>query len=323
MIPRVAVVGVRRVRQGIGEHFARWLVAAGAEVPAFVGRTEASMAEGRTVLARHGVAARGFTSLPALVREVPIDALVVASPAATHAAFLDAALAAKLHVLCEKPFVWGMLAPARLARSYEARFADAGLLLREHCQWPETLPAFFRLHPGVEDEPLRTFEMELAPTLRGEDLLVDAMSHPFSLLQALLGPNRMGMTLRAPSFSTREADAEALDVAFEVEDAVLTAPVQVCVRLRRVESQPRPAAYAVNGRRADRRIELPAYAFSLADWPGEGAREVPLEDPMARFVARFVDDLRSGRREPDDESISERMRLLAEIVAAFRAGGGD
>ena len=33
MTLRVAVAGPRRVRQGLGEHFARWLVRAGAEVP--------------------------------------------------------------------------------------------------------------------------------------------------------------------------------------------------------------------------------------------------------------------------------------------------
>ena len=319
MIPRVGIVGVRRVRQGLGEHFARWLVVAGAEVPAFVGRTEESVAEGRSVLADHGIEARGFTSLAALLRDVPVDALVVASPAETHAPWLEEALAAKLHVLCEKPLVWGMLAPGRVARSLEVRFADAGLVLREHCQWEETLPAYFRLHPGVEDEPLRTFEMELAPSSRGEEMLVDSMSHPLSILQGLLGPNRIGMSLRAPAFSTRAPAAEAIDVTFEVDDAVLAAPVQVRVRLARCATQPRPAAYAVNGRRAERRIRLPDYGFSFAD----GAREVPLEDPMGRFVARFAEDLRAGRREPDDESVSERMRLLAEIVAAFRAGGGD
>lgn len=321
MSPRVAIVGVRRVRQGLGEHFARWLAAAGAEVPAFVGRTEESVEEGRAVLASHGVAARGFTSLPALLRAEPVEALVIASPAQTHAAWLEQALAANLHVLCEKPLVWGVPDPARLAASLVARFTERGLLLREHCQWPETLPGYFRLHPGVEDEELRTFEMELAPTTTGEDLLVDAMSHPLSLLQELLGPHRMGPRIRGLSFSTRDRSAEDLTVAFDLEDAVLRGPVRVSVRLRRVPAPPRPAAYSVNGRRAERRIRLPEYAFSLAD----GEREVPLEDPMRLLVARFVGDLRTGRRDdpddPDDDAIVERMRLLAEIVAAFRAGG--
>ena len=94
-------------------------------------------------------------------------------------------------------------------------------------------------------------------------------------------------------------------------------PVHVTVRLRRVPDHPRPAAYAVNGRRADRRIALPSYALSFAD----GAREVPVEDPMRLLVGRFAADLAAGREdEPDDDTLTERMRLLAEIVGAFRAG---
>ena len=62
---RVAIVGVRRVRQGLGEFFARHFTRHGAHVVSFVGRSDASVAEGREVLARRGIDARGFTSLRA------------------------------------------------------------------------------------------------------------------------------------------------------------------------------------------------------------------------------------------------------------------
>ncbi len=98
--PRVAVAGVVRRRQGIGEYLARYVVRHGGSVPAFLGSRPESLEDGRAVLAGHGIGARGFTDLASLLAQCPVDALIIASPAATHVAYLDAARDAGLHVLC-------------------------------------------------------------------------------------------------------------------------------------------------------------------------------------------------------------------------------
>lgn len=324
--PRVAIIGVRKLRQGLGEHFARWLVAAGAKVPAFVARTPESAEAGRVVLAKHGIDARGYTSLAALLDAEPVDAVVIASPAETHADHLVAALAARLHVLCEKPLVWGLEDAAEAAVELEDRFESEGLILSEHCQWPETLGAFDALHPGVLDEALESFEMELAPSSLGGEMLVDAMSHPVSLLQAILERHASWMgwgdapRLEGVRFSTHRADAREIVAELDLLDAV-DEPISVRVRLTHTPQQPRPAAYAVNGRRADRIVDSADYSMRLADLSDPAApRYVPLEDPMGSAVAKFVAAVRRGgdpEREPG--SIGERMRAVAEIVSAFRA----
>lgn len=311
--PRVAVVGVRRVRQGLGEHFARWLVAAGAEVPAFVARTPESADEGRRVLARHGIDARGFTSLDALLAAEPVDALVIASPAETHAVWLRTACAAGLGVLCEKPFVWGGADPAREGAAIVEEFSARRLLLREHCQWPRVLSAFFALHPQAAGRAPSAFEMELAPSGRGRSMIIDSLSHPVSVLQAL--PGGLGGGISGLSFSTRDPDAAAIDVSFRAREGGLA----VVVRLRSVPGQPRPAAMAIDGLRADREVELPSYRMSLRD----GARtvrlgdHVPFGDPMGAEVAAFVAALRTRGPAGADPGIVPRLRLLAEIAAAF------
>lgn len=328
--PRVAIVGVRRLRQGLGEHFARWLVAAGAQVPAFIGRTPESVDEGRRLLAARGIDARGFTSLDALLDAEPVDALVIASPAETHREWLERALDARLHVLCEKPFIWGpgetVLGALRLAQ----RFLHGGIVLAEHCQWPWVLPAFRALHPESAGEPLRRLEMELSPSSCGEAMLADVMSHPLSVMQELVGDGdgaRAGCGTADVTFSTRAADAERLDVSFRVEwiGAGAHPPVEFEVRLVRAEGQPRHAALVVNGRRAVRRVRMPGYEMTLADGP----REVPLPDPMQLAVADFVRLLREVRdpaRAAGGEApgsriarrIPERLWLLGEIVAWYR-----
>jgi GFO/IDH/MocA oxidoreductase family protein len=332
--PRVAIVGVRRLRQGLGQHFAHWLAAAGAQVPAFVGRTPESIDEGRRLLLARGIDARGFTSLDALLAAEPVEALVIASPAETHAHWLREALRRNLHVLCEKPLVWGDEEDVLGVHTLSYEFLARRLLLLEHCQWPFTLPAFARLHPGVLDQPLRTFEMELAPSSRGEAMLVDTMSHPFSLVQAVTARHFRwedvgGPILRA-WFSTHRPDADRLEVEAGLFDGNGSRRVAMKVRLTSTADQPRPAAYVVNGQRAERLIRLPDYAMTLAD----GEREVPLEDPMKLAVADFVRALVEARlpfaerpnRGPDlrrAHEIPVRMRFVAGIVSAFRAGTGN
>src|SRR5439155_26499968 len=87
--------------------FAKHLVAGGAEVPAFIGTRRETIEEGRALLASHGIEARGYLRLDDLIAETPVDALVVATPRETHLEWLERALDARLHVLCEKPLVWG------------------------------------------------------------------------------------------------------------------------------------------------------------------------------------------------------------------------
>lgn len=318
--PRVAVAGVRRVRQGLGEHFARWLVAAGAEVPAFLARTPASADEGRRLLAARGIDARGYLTLAELLEEEPVDALVVASPAASHRGLLEQALTARLHVLCEKPFVWDVEEPSRTAAGIVHAFEASGLVLDEHCQWRETLPAYLVLHPHALELPVRRFEMELAPTTVGEEALVDTVSHPLSLLQAGLGRTgqlRPGADLDMADVRFHAAGDDRLTAAFTLRDE-RGEGVEVELRLRRHPEQPRPAAYAFDGRRADRRILLPGYEMRL----GDGARDVPLEDPMRLAVARFVRRIRGLDAGPRvDPAIEPRMAALERIVFAFRSGG--
>jgi predicted dehydrogenase len=47
---------------------------------------------------------RTFTDFDAMLAEVPLDAVIVATPSSMHARMVNAALAKGLHVFCEKPF---------------------------------------------------------------------------------------------------------------------------------------------------------------------------------------------------------------------------
>lgn len=311
--PRIGIVGAGRRRQGLGPFVARDLVAAGAVIPGFV----VTRAESRDAVLRAwsddlGIAPRGHLDLPSLLAEGGLDALAILSPAETHERHLEAALEAGLHVLCEKPFLWGRpelgAAARRLALGFDAR----GLLLWENCQWPYALPAFEQLHPGALSGPLRRLAMRLQPASRGAQMLGDSVPHVLSLIQALL-PGGAGR-IEQLRFAGGEPASDRLDLAFRFLAGERALEVEI--ELRRSDGHPREAVLEIDGLRAERLVAADGYRLSF----GADGRRVPLPDPLTRLVADFTAALPPpGARATATRSreIAERMELLGHIVTGF------
>jgi len=305
--PRIGIVGAGRSRQGIGPYHADAFEAAGARVTAVSGRDPASAQRAAQAVAarlRHPVAAAD----DALALARSVDALVVASPHASHLEGLDAALAAGVPCLCEKPLVSWPDAPAGLARIRQ--FEDRNLLLDENCQWPFVLPALFGLHPALEGAPIRSVVMGLGPGASGPAMVADSLSHILSVVQQLvvLGPETAIASLRQ---SNAARDAEVNVVAFDLRDT--RAAIAMELHLRRWPEQPRPAWIAVNGLRIDRRIG-PDYSQSFAAPDG---RAMNVRDPLHQLVYRFVAQLEAKDREriaAIASSVALRLRLYADIL---------
>jgi predicted dehydrogenase len=312
--PRVAIIGARRVRQGLGPYVARDLVAAGASVPCFLATSEASRDAARRELREAvGIEARGHLDLDAMLAEEPLDALAILSPSATHGRYLAAAAERRLHVLCEKPFVWDEPDPVGRTRALLDAFAARGLVVFENCQWPYTLPGFEALHPRALASPPRRFEMELEPISRGRDSLGDALPHALSLLQALVpgGDARV----EAIAFSTHDPRSDALRVRFRYRTEVAACEAEVA--LRRSDTLPRNASYSLDGRRAHRLVAPQGYRLCFAD----ADRRVPIADPLPLLVAHFVAALAGADHGATHSPtrILERMQLLSALVSAWES----
>lgn len=314
---RVGIVGARRVRQGLGPFVARELRDAGADVAAVAGTSEASVAAATGALRAAGAGAvRGYVGIDAMLASEALDAVAILSPAKTHADCLAASLDAGLHVLCEKPFVWGMSRPAATARRLVDAFAARGLLLRENCQWPYTLPFFDSLHPGVvaAGRPPGRFVMRLSPSSDGAQMLADALPHPLSLLQALCGddPGSIGDV----RFSTRDQDAAEIVVRFALTGG--KARVDAAVELAGCSEPPREAWVAIDDHHARRTIRGADYAFGFED----GGRSVAVPDPLRALVREFVAAVAGhtpGAPAPRAAGIVWRIGAVCEIVDAFSA----
>ncbi len=311
--PRVGILGARRHRQGLGPFVAKWLVAAGAEVPCFACTSDETVRAADLDLRRiAGVTARGYADGEAMLREEALDAVAILTPPRTHRAWLERALEAGVDVLCEKPFLWGGDDDVAAADTIVDGFASRGLLLVENAQWPATLPAFHALHPEAAGEPVRRFGMRMAPASTGVDMIGDALSHPLSVLQALRPADEAHV--EEPRFSTRDPAATELSMTFRwVADGQ---PVDVLVELSTSPDQPREASLVVDGRRAHRLIRTADYAQFFAS----GARLVDVPDPLAKHLADFVLALRADRpRASDVENtrIRQRMAALDVVRRAF------
>jgi predicted dehydrogenase len=309
--PRVGIIGARRVRQGLGPFVVRDLVAAGVEVPCFAVTSASSIGPAlREIEKRAAVSPRGYARAEEMLDSESLDAVAILSPAESHETYLDAAARRGLAALCEKPLVWGGSDLVVRAAARVAAFSRRRLLLYENCQWPFALPAFERLHPGALSSPPRRFRMELQPASRGLTALADTLSHPLSLLQALVPGDR-------PAIDAFSADLDRtgpLTLRFDYRSSAHSCAVEVV--LRPDATFPRHAAIEIDGRPAARVVAPETYQLSFA----ASGRIVPMDDPLTSLVADFAARLRT----PDEADrisrarhIEQRMRLLAELADAY------
>ncbi len=306
--PRIGIIGASARRQGLGPYIARFLSEEGAAVTGVVASSLASAsAAAEHYRARYGLEVEPCADAGALFAQ-GLDAVVIASPHATHEPYLQAALEADLHVLCEKPMLWDCPQPVERARALLEAFRARGRLLMVNCQWPATLEGFRAVHPGALDVPPKTFSMRLSPACDGLKRIPDCLPHPLSLLQTLAGEGEL-CDIRIEGAGPR------LDIAFGYRCASGT--VATTVRLERCDLPPRPAGYAIDGRAVRRHVELPDYAIFFEN-PDEPGARVRLTDPLRLLLRTFLSGLR-GEAIPTIPDPARRLAHLHALSAAYQS----
>lgn len=314
---RIAVVGARRVRNGTGAFLARMTAGLGAKLVGVVGTQPDTARLAAEALAADGILVTAFAEAEDLFAEAAPDVLIVAAPAGAHRAWLHTALEGGAHVLCEKPLAAGS---ADEARALAQRFAAAGLVLAENCQWPFVLPAFQALHPNFDLQQANRFRMLLAPPQRGLERWSEILSHPLSLLQAVFpGPSALSDVRYV------ETSAEAPDARLDFSWRTHTRMLQCEVMAEDLGRSPRPAEFAFDDALCRRRVSLKGYRIRFeAEVPGPGQRvgAVALGDPMEACLRDFLSRVlraRERRSAPVDEDLIRRQALLDQLCDAWRA----
>ena len=318
---RVAIIGARRVRQGLGPFLARFVAEAGHDVAAVVGtRPETAVEAATDIETATGQSPRATTELDGVL-EAGCDAMIIASPHATHGAWLEKAVLHGLHVLCEKPLVWGHANAGAEADRRASLFVQQGLVLRVNTQWPLTLDTFRELHPAAPACPARFF-MQMPPRQRGLASLLDCLSHPLSMLAHLAIPadadakRRRLVTMdgiEALRFEAGGPDTGRWELRFRYvsgEGAIDTHLV-----FDSTADPERRTTYALDDHQATRVVEPSTYAMTLEDQ----GRSIPLPDPTRRLVRSFLDACQAGLQPMDmawDPAARPGVRHLEQIMTA-------
>lgn len=270
-----------------------------------------SAAAAKDELAGSGIDVKGFASIADALADLRPAIVAVCSPYVVHREQLRLIAEAGCHCLCEKPLWWG---PGVESASETATLVDsflkAGLLLDLLTQWPQTLASYFELFPLEATQQVDRFEMRLSPVGMGPDMVLDAMPHVLSMLWALLKSPRE--IARPKAVFSDGGRALTMEFAYRYGSGTtqVTAQFVTCVE------QPRPAWYAINGYRAERKIDMSeGYAMQLVAGPEDGGRSVCLPDPLPMQVRQFVEELR-GRKivSGGDRQVARRERLISSVV---------
>lgn len=308
----VAVIGARRVRQGTGPYLALQAARAGAKVAGVLGTRPTSVRKAVEWLEEHGLRTAAFVDHEAMLEELRPDVVIVASPMGTHRAWIHAALEVQAHVYCEKPLI---AAPAAVALEALERSAAANLVLAENCQWPFVLPAFTALHPTVDLGTVSRFRMLMAPPMRGLARWHEVLSHPLSLIQAVVpGP----ADLDAVVFE--ESSPDAVDSRLRFTYRTLDRELACEVVLEDMERYPRPAEFAFDDALCRREVDEGSYAISFVDG-SEDCTPVSLPDPMEASLRAFLRRVllaRSTHSAPLDEALVRRQFLLEHLLEIYR-----
>jgi predicted dehydrogenase len=264
-------------------------------------------------------ASRATTSLDDVLADASVDALVVATPAATHGALVAAAVEAGLHLLVEKPLAGSSAAVLGLAE--RAQGAGVIIMCDQTYRFAAAVPAIRDIVSAPDFGPVR--QVDLVRTNCGHeqpdlDVFWDLAYHDVSILDAVL-PGGLG---------------DDVEVRAELRDGVgLGRPHQGDLALHWASGLRAVVRVDWHGSAKTRTLHL-AGDDQEVTWDdvtsGRGVRHrgraVPLaadREPLAGVVAEFLAAIAQGR--PASCGPAQELRVLAvlEAATASAALGGE
>ncbi len=311
----VALVGPGRSKQGTGPFIAKIFEQLGCSVQGVVSSSLDSATHAAEILkSDYDIDCSVYGNLDELLKNNSIDIVAISSPVGTHFEYLASAIHAKCHVFCEKP-LWWPDSESQTARNFQKITHETTelvklcninkTLLQLNTQWPYTLPTYYELYPQLKNQKnIESFSMWLAPQSHGGTMIIDAVPHLLSMLYSLLGSGKIN-----DIESNYHDDGEGYLIQFEYLHAC--GDTHVSISLSASDSLPKPAAYAINGLRVDRHVELPDYLISLRSIE----HQLSVEDPLVCSIKNFISTIYS-KTSSDEAALIDGMTHLAQIYQA-------
>ena len=299
---KVALIGARRNKNGIGHYIGNYFQRNGAQVVSLLGTTVETAASAATVLEGFGIKAHPYTDFDEMVAEQCPDTVVIASPSTTHTAYLFKALKAGTNIFCEKPFITD--APEEAQTVLDKIFTlaeEQQVTIAMNSQWPFALPYYNELCGTVDSQTIERFYMRLSPLCSGKDMIIDSVPHALSVLYCTCGPGKIKNI-------TIEPLKEQMNIYFEYHTICTVCTVHI--RLAQQLVPPREFSFGFNGRIVNRSLDLEHYEISFT----HEQKTLNIVDPLDLSVQDFITAVRE-QREPliGKSHITHNTLLLNQI----------
>lgn len=260
---------------------------------------------------------REYAEASALSADPALDAIVVATPATTHASLAIAALEAGKHVFVEKPMARSLTDALRMrdAARRAARRLMVGHLLLYH-------PAVAKLRQLVRSGALGDVQHVSAerlgppPSLAGENAWWSIAPHDVSLLQHLLGSRVRHVSAVNHEYPSGSALVEAhLGMSSGLSSSIFVSTIhEQKVRRIRVAGTRRTAVFE-DGPDGPR-LTIPSARVET---------DVPFyaEEPLVREMRHFAAWIQYGSPVPSDDAEGCEVVAVLEAGEASMATGGE
>ena len=282
---KVALVGARRNKNGIGHYIGNYFQRNGSPVVSLLGTSVETAALAANELKGFGINAQPYTNFDKMVAEQCPDAVVIASPSTTHLDYLFKALEAGTHIFCEKPFFVDANEEAQSVLRDIFTLADKQqVTIAMNSQWPFALPYYDELCGTVDSNTIKRFDMRLSPLCSGKEMIIDSVPHALSVLYCKCGPGEIKEIAIEPL-------KERMDIDFEYQTKDTTCTVHI--RLTQQVVPPRDFSFGFNDRVVHRSLDLESYQISF----NHVQKTLKLVDPLDLSVQDFMNAVRD-KREP-------------------------
>lgn len=303
---KVAIIGARRSRNGIGEFIAKYFHKNAATVISVLGTTKETAQNASSALRKYGIESAPYRNFYEMVEREKPDTAVIASPSLTHYEYLVKCIDFGLNIFCEKPFIWRETGDIRgITENIFEKASQENLTLAMNSQWPFSIKYFEEICGRIDNEKTDTFSISLSPLSFGKEMIPESVPHALSMLYVVLGDGEIADLCFEP-------DAEKMIIGFRYLSK--TNDCDVLINLVRKEQQPRGFCFGFNDRIVHRILDFKKYEiyFSYKD------KKKKIMDPLELSVQDFIEAVRE-QREPliGYSHILNNMSLLRKIYDSY------
>ena len=314
----VAIIGPGRSKQGTGPYIAKAFNEQGINVGAVVSSAlESAIHSAKKLSHEYAINCHAYSSLGELLENETIDIVAICSPSTTHHQYLQPAIEAGCHIFCEKPFWWPAtevvtaidiqnitVETTKLVQLCKVK----NVVLQLNTHWPFTLPTYYQIFPQQNQitQTVKTFSMWLSPQSTNKNMVIDAAPHLLSMLYMLVGAGHI-QNIESNYYANESNNG----LTIEFDYLHTTGDTKVSLVLSPTDAMPKPAAYAINGKRVDRHVELANYLISLR----VSDKQFPIVDPLMCSVKNFLGSIYS-KSSLDETALIDGMTHLAQIYEA-------